>query len=240
MNKVRFAKICGVLCVLTAVFAMLLDGFTFIVPLNDLVLSFGSIAETAQNTVAAIVITLAFIGLLPLVLGLFSYYFAGGIGDSWFSKILIALLLGIAVLLPIIGIFDFLILSGDSQKIVGGILVILYLLIVLTPVVFTVIAFIVSEIALWKRFVPLIAFILYLLIPVILGGISILSALYLDSDETGTLFQGIGQAVVPQWLLLGSIAWSLLSLPAFMKSKEIGEERMNVPPSPQEYFPEST
>jgi hypothetical protein len=220
MNKLTLAKIFGGLGIILALLATVIDGASFLFPVGDIVLQWDPNPETAMTKLKIIIFVLVTIGLLPLIFGIISFYLAGAIGDSWASLTLMALFLLTIVLLPIIAVVNKLVVPEDFQQIADLIIILMFLCLILSPIVFSVISFAVGKVSFWKQFMPILAFVFWILSPFVIGGITYATIKLLKVDN-GMLYRGATEATVPQWLMLGSFIWILLSLPAFIKDKDV-------------------
>ncbi len=232
MNKLTFAKIFGGLCIVLAIFATLIDTASFFFPPDSWILNWDPNFETARTKMEVIMFSLGIIGLLPLGFGLISFYLAEGIGNSWLSFFLLGSFLLAILLLPIaVGVQTFLfpenskhdmyIIKQDMYLI--SIPLLFYIL--LSPIVFSAIAFIAGKVSFRNRLLPFVSLALWIIIPVFLAPIvlTLYSITGLGRILPTQLYHGIKVATYPQWLTLGSIGWGLLGLAAFMKEKETNQ-----------------
>lgn len=164
---------------------------------------------------------------LALVTSLIGYYFLGALGNLWFATFLKFSILGVFILdLGLFLIFDislFRFVMWESVRnptgVIYGLSVILALVI---PILVTIIALVVKEVSLWKRFVPLISWILSIfVIPIVAGTLLYLLADSLGEDNLVT--KSARNITIPQFFSLGSFVWGLVGLVALTDNTKADE-----------------
>lgn len=228
MSKQIFATIFGGLCIFFGLIVTGIDLLSFIYPPQQYIFTLYSDTEAAGGIYRMSLAVFIIIGLLPIMFGLLSFYLADGIGNNIFSKIMIAsVVLATLLFIPMILIgFSFEQTFGPKLNIFVIILMLLLGYLFISPIIFTITSLIARKVNLWKRFIPLAAFILLIFCSIILP---IVIGVILNSLRMGyLLYQGAKSATVPQWLMLGSLAWGLLSLAVFIKDKKTNTSKSAV------------
>lgn len=215
-------------CVLMSLIAVM----TIVIPIYDYGLKrFDEEGQFLYHTVIAV---LSLIVFTPQPIALMSFYFSGGIGKNWFSHIAFgALVLSFLTLILLIfyliylqfaGIPEFYfenIKSQPLERFAVLFLILAFLHSLFFPFVFAITAFIVQKVSLGKRFLPIVSMFLAILLArsfayfiIAIGSITGIQSIYNGSRE----------ATYQHWFMLGSIAWALIGLSAFWKSKDISTE----------------
>lgn len=172
----------------------------------------------------AIMGVLALLTFTPQPIALAGYYFSGAIGRNWFSHTLfgclvLSFLMLLLTFLYVVFAYFMADVGADNNSTLKQISIPLIVLgtlhFTIFPVVFTIAALVVQKVALWKRFVPMISFVLAIIITAILAII-----IYTLGVTTGirSIYYSFREATFPNFFMLGSVAWALIGFLAFLKN----------------------
>lgn len=212
-------------CVLMTLIAVM----TIVVPIYDY--GFTPLNDEGQFLYHTIIAVLTLLVFTPQPIALMSFYFSGGIGKNWFSHIVfMALVLSFSSLVLLVLYLIYLQMAGipafyfeniksqPLEKFAVLFLILAFLHSLFFPFLFAITAFVVQKVSLGKRFLPIISMvsaiflaIVFAVLIVVIGKITGIQSIYNGSRE----------ATYPHWFMLGSIAWTLIGLSAFWKTKEV-------------------
>lgn len=219
MNKMIFAKVCGVLCILIAVgiFAWTVADFSLNITYGLVIESFQSQDKSKRTIAMALIFSTIFFYFVMMFLGFLGYYLSGSLGEKVTGKIVF----GLTILLPVIGIFStvigFIYFSMQPSNATGetlftmlrwqGFFGFFWLL------VLGIAAFIINKAGVLKSLIPIAAFIYFLIIYTVL--------LVLSKNI-------LRQANALHLMQLTSIIWILMGTASFIKNKRIAKETTTV------------
>ncbi len=226
MNSSKIIKAYGLFAAVFCLAVTLIAVFNIVLPINGVFITppYNDEKFFLYKILSSILILLTF---TPQPIALASFYFSGGIGKSWFSHVLFVLLLGsfAALLLMFLGVI-FVYFTGSSQDRNVNSLLFRYFAVVMLifgflhffffPFAFSITALVVQKISLWKRFLPIISLSLTIVITFLLGAIIYAIGV---TTRIEAIYQGTRGATIPNWFMLGMIAWALTALPAFLKDE---------------------
>lgn len=87
------------------------------------------------------------------------------------------------------------------------------------PLAFGLAALIIRELGIWRRLVPIVVFVGYLVVPIIVVAVVLIVGLLGFKDEGRPLYDFARRATFFHWGLFGSIAWSLLGIASLFRNK---------------------
>lgn len=220
-----FAMLFCVAITLIAVFVFIfpIDGYFITPPYNE------------QKSVLRIILVmiLATLVFIPQPIALIGYYLASGIGKKWFSHIIFGLLV-LSLFLVFLTIVYLVYVNytivpaddiGDTVIPTDFVKYIIFLLIFsnffVFPVTFTIIALVLKKVSLWKRLLPVISLVSSFVVAVIFA---ILIYAIGAVTQFENIYRGMKNATIPQFVMLGSAAWALVGLVAFVKNKKVLEK----------------
>lgn len=233
-----FAKVYNGFSILYCTFFTLIGLLLIILPLNGYWIAPPYDGQKWVLSQTMLVI-LGLLTLTPPIIALTGYYLSGGIGKKWFShlffvpNILSLVIIGLAILFAIFTYFTSVKNAeiGDSTQteyLMMPLLIAAVFNIFILPVVYTVLALIVQKFSIWKRLLPILSLISSFVITFVLALILFVIG---SVTKSVTLYNGMQEATILQWLMLGSIAWGLINLIAFFNGQNT-EENISIPPPP--------
>ena len=214
-----------VYCVLMTLIAVM----TIVIPIYDY--GFTPLNEKGLFLYHTIFAVLALLAFTPQPIALMNFYFSGSIGKNWFSHVAfgalllsflaLVLLLFYVIYLQILGVPELYFTNKYSKpllKFTIPIAIFGFLHTCFFTIVFTIIALTVKKVVLWKRFLPIISMFSATLL-VFFFAFTIIAIGKITESES--IYNGSREATYPHWFMLGSIAWTLIGLSAFWKTKEV-------------------
>jgi len=214
-----------VYCVLMTLIAVM----TIVIPIYDY--GFTPLNEKGLFLYHTIFAVLALLAFTPQPIALMNFYFSGSIGKNWFSHIVfMALVLSFSSLVLLVLYLIYLQMAGipafyfenikshPLEKFAVLFLILAFLHSLFFPVVFAITAFVVQKVSLGKRFLPIISMISAILLAIVFA---VLIVTIGKITGIQSIYNGSREATYPHWFMLGSIAWTLIGLSAFWKTKEV-------------------
>jgi hypothetical protein len=205
MNKTKLRKFCGLFCIFGAITGFLLAILNTVFPssqgmtiTNDFVVLIPWL-HRLEHAVFALIVYPA------LSAGFLGFYLIGAIGRGIVGKILALIATTGGVLAVLSSLTELFVLqseTADKMREIGFALI----LILICPVLFTIAALSFRKVRLWKRFAPILTFIL-LVASLLLSYILNLGGRYVE------LFTGIGL-----------LSWCILGYAVYSESELTGEE----------------
>ena len=205
MNDGNFARKCGVFCIVGAIIAFIWGILNTLNPnsagmtaTNDFVVLNPLLHRLEHASFALIVYPALFAGLL-------GFYLIGAIGRGIFGKILIGLA-AIGALLAVLGSAIEVVLlqwePADQMRELGF----AFILLLISPILFTAAALIARNITAWKRFAPLIT----------LGFLFAVAIIMVPLN--------LGAKFIPFVTGLGILSWAILGYAVYSEKDSAGEE----------------
>ena len=227
-------------CLLLTVFALI----TILVPFDY----YGLPTNTSKGTylMLTVQIIIALIIFTAQPISLLGFYLSNGIGKKLISRIFAGILLFSLLATFLIGVYAIYLHSNSHpvdnsfnatlivlNKLVIPIFTVTSFNLLIFPIGSTIMALSAKKVRLWHRFLPVSALVLSFVIAIALS--AIIAGVIL-STKNQFLISGMKGATIPQWYMLGSIAWVILALPEFLKEKEDKKNAESLPPSPDFYI----